>query len=263
MPQFQGFLNLGAAVALPALVNSQISTSVAGTWATWYVGGIGFLLAVTAVRGRALFSWLGFLALLCHIILWGGVGFIGSSGIVGAFLFISAGQGISRGLNRTSIQAEDFRNQASKAAVLAAERTVLRVERQRLFDLTLNSALPSLRNIALRAGKLNPQERAQALILEAQLRDEIRGRKLLCPTVRDAALLARDRGVSVLFLDDGGLDGAMAAEVDAIHEKIAHAIHSVAEGRLTVRAVKGETFRVTVVASRAGTSKPDLWLKFS
>ena len=263
LPRFQALLNIGAAVAVPALVNSQISTNLAGGWATWYVGGIGVLLAVTAVRGRAFFSWLGFIALFAHVVLWGGVGFIGSSGIVGAFLFISAGQGMSRGLNRTSREAQEFREQASSAAVLAAQRTVLRTEGQQLFDRTLNTALPTLRNIVSRAGKLTAQERSQALILEAQLRDEIRGRKLLSANVREAALQARARGVSVLFLDDGGLDGLVSAEVDEIHDQIATAIHSVLDGRVTVRAVRGETFKVTLVASRAGTSKPDLWLKFS
>jgi hypothetical protein len=263
LPRFQGVLNIGAAVAVPSLVNSQISTDLAGSWATWYVGGIGILLAITAVRGRAFLSWLGFIALLGHVVLWGGVGFIGASGIVGAFLYISAGQGMSRGLNRTSRQAQEFREQASSAAVLAAQRTVLRIERQQLFDKTLKTALPTLRSIVARAGKLNAEERSQALILEAQLRDEIRGRKLLSTNVRDAALQARARGVSVLFLDDGGLDGVFSSEVDEIHDKIATAIHSVLDGRITVRAVRGETFKVTVVASRAGTSKPDLWLKFS
>lgn len=261
LPMYQAVLNLMASVALPYYVSSQISTAVEGTFATWYLGACGLLMAATAVRGHRWLPWIGVVALLVHIVWWGGPEFIFNSGFVGVVLFVAAGQGISAGLRATSRRAEAYRELASATAAATAEKSAARSERQRLIGATLAGSLPILQRIVDTKGQLSAQEREQALLLEASLRDEIRGRYLMSPEVRSATLAARKRGVEVLLLDDGGLD-AVALEIrERIHQEVAAAIQKVDAGKITVRTVRGEQHLVTVVATRPDQVAPDVWLK--
>ena len=99
-------------------------------------------------------------------------------------------------------------------------------------------------------------------MLEASLRDEIRGRGLMTPAIRSAAQKARLRGVEVVILDEGGLDDTSEGNRSEILAKVAAAFEDVHEGRITLRAPAEEAWRVTLVATRAGIAKPDIWLKF-
>lgn len=263
LPKGQAWVNLGAAIVVPILVNSQIDTEVAGTFATWYVGAIGILLTATAVRGYRLVPWLGLANLFIQVVIWGGWGFVMNSGIVGAFLFVAAGQGLSQGIRVTSRSAQEYREQATRLAAESTEATVSRAERQRLITSALQEAVPTLTLIMQRGGKLNASQRAEALRLEAQLRDEIRGRALISPAVRQAASEARQRGVEVLLLDDGGLDGLEPQQVADLQRQVAELLAGVQTGKVTVRTVKGEDWKVTVVATRSGAAAPDLWIKLS
>jgi hypothetical protein len=74
---------------------------------------------------------------------------------------------------------------------------------------------------------------------------------------------ARQRGVEVLVLDESGLDDLTAIEREEILDRAANAFSSVTEGRLTIRAPKGEDWKITVVAVRPGASAPDVWVKLS
>jgi hypothetical protein len=108
---------------------------------------------------------------------------------------------------------------------------------------------------------LNEAQRREALLLEAGLRDEIRGANLLTDPMRAAIKAARLRGIEVLVMDEGGLDCLKEDERTTLLNKAAESIAVVEAGRLTIRAPKQEEWRVTVVAVRPGESKPDLWLK--
>ena len=80
--------------------------------------------------------------------------------------------------------------------------------------------------------------------------------------MRTAIMAARQRGVEVLVLDEGGLDDLSEVERLSVLAKVAASIEIVTEGRLTIRSPKGESWRITVAAIRPGTAAPDLWLKF-
>jgi hypothetical protein len=98
--------------------------------------------------------------------------------------------------------------------------------------------------------------------LEARLRDDIRGRDLVNEEVRLATRNARERGVEVVLLDEGGLTNISQIELNNILGKVSGAINSVAAGKIVVRSPRGESWLVTVIATRSGTEAPDLWLKF-
>jgi hypothetical protein len=136
------------------------------------------------------------------------------------------------------------------------------LERRAILETALRGALPMLNQIKNQNGKLTEPQKLEARLLEATLRDEIRGRGLMSQSIRDAARNARLRGVEVIILDEGGLDHIAVEERDQILQKVAVAIGEVTEGRITLRAPDSEDWRVTLVATRPGIAKPDLWLKF-
>ena len=99
-------------------------------------------------------------------------------------------------------------------------------------------------------------------MLEASLRDDIRGRTLLNQRLRTELTIARSRGIEAVILDEGGLLDLSEPEREEIRDKIADALSRISEGRVTIRAPKGEKWAATLVATRSGTQEPDVWLRF-
>lgn len=263
-------LSMGWLLALVAVIgalatalsaNAGIGEGETGTYASWYVGGMGVLLGVVAVRGQALFAWLGSTLITLVVIDAAGVGGILTAGVVGMLVLIAAGQGTARALARAARELAELQasEKASQIAISSAESSA-RERRNRLQNV-LEQALPALKLISGKSGKLNARQREEMLYLEANLRDEIRGRLLISEEVKSAVTRARSRGIQVLLLDEGGLEVLTESERKNVLVKIATAIDSVKEGKVTVRSPRGETFVVTVVATRPGTSAPDLWLR--
>jgi hypothetical protein len=126
----------------------------------------------------------------------------------------------------------------------------------------LKEALPALTSISSNDWNVDERGRTELMQLEARLRDDIRGRDLVNEEVRLATKSARERGVEVVLLDEGGLANLSQVELNNILGKVAKAISSVAAGKIVVRSPRGERWLVTVIATRSGTDTPDLWLKF-
>jgi hypothetical protein len=126
----------------------------------------------------------------------------------------------------------------------------------------MRGALPMLTIIQNQHGALDDNQKLEAKLLEASLRDEIRGTGLINPYVRESVKLARLRGVEVILLDEGGLDHVEQGHKQEILFKASEAISRIHSGRVTLRAPAGESWCVTLVATRPGIAKPDLWLKF-
>ena len=261
LPRAQAIFNLIAASLVPLFVNQRLSPADAQSFGAWYVGGVGMLLAVTAVREHPLVAWLGMLSLTSQIIIWGSPTIVLQIGLVGSLLFVAAGQGIARGLRLASTELKEYPKQARLSAAASASATASRLERKRLVEGALQDAVPTLKYLVSRQGHLTQDDKKEALMLEAQLRDEIRGRSLIDRRTRAAAKAARLRGVTVAMLDDGGLSDASQVEIVSLRGQIVEALNSVAAGQVTVRAVSGEPWRVTILATRSGVTAPDLWLR--
>jgi hypothetical protein len=110
-------------------------------------------------------------------------------------------------------------------------------------------------------GDLSESQKLDSRMLEAALRDEIRGRGLMNDLIRTAALEARRRGVEVIILDEGGLDKVADEQREEILATVADAIANVGEGRITLRAPAEDQWKVTLVATRPGVASPDVWLR--
>jgi hypothetical protein len=109
---------------------------------------------------------------------------------------------------------------------------------------------------------LTDSQKQNAKNLEARLRDEIRGRNLISPEIVEAVSNARARGVEVLLFDEGGTDNLSETERADILTRVVEELLTVTSGKVIVRAPKGESWKVTFVASQRGKNTPDIWLKF-
>lgn len=263
MPKPLALTNLVVCAAIPLLINSQLDAGHLGDYATWYVLGVGTILAATAVRGRRRLAWIGLLILVAEIAAWGGFASLASTGLPGVLSLMVTGHAVSLGVERAVRAAKELNAKTIETVASAAAAEAASQVRSRLADQTLKTAVPALNLIAALGGKLNDAQRSEALLLEAALRDEIRGATLLNDPVRAAIKAARERGVEVLVLDEGGLDDLGVAERNEILNRTASSFATVNSGRLTIRSPKGEDWKITVVAVRPGATAPDIWLKLS
>lgn len=263
MPRWVAWIDLIVCALIPLAINSQLDASHLGDYATWYVLGVGTILGGMAVRGRRVLAWVGLAVLVLEIAYWGGVGSLASTGLPGVLSLIVTGHAVSLGVERAVKAAQELNRLAAVSAAEAAAVEAAGEVRSKLLDKTLRTALPALNLIAALGGNLTDSQKREALLLEAALRDEIRGEELLNDSMRAAIKAARERGVEVLVLDEGGLVGLEPEEREQLLNRASASFANVSAGRLTVRSPLGEDWRITVAAVRPGTAEPDLWLKLS
>ncbi|MFM6940141.1 MAG: hypothetical protein ACKOUD_05985 [Rhodoluna sp.] len=248
---------------IPLAIGSQLDPKHLTDYATWYVLGVGTVLGGMAVRGQRMLAWFGLIILVGEIAMWGGVASLASTGLPGVLSLLVTGHAVSIGVERAVRTTRELDQQAEiTAAETAATEAASRI-RGTLLEKTLRTSIPALNLIAALGGELNESQKREARLLEAGLRDEIRGEELLNDAMRRAIKLARERGIEVLVLDEGGLSGLGSEEREILLDRAAASFVNVSSGRLTVRAPQGENWRVTVAAVRPGHSEPDLWLKLS
>ena len=261
LPQAMAALNLVVAVLIPLILLPTIPKSFAGSYATWFVGAISCLIAATAFRLHGVLASFMAVQLVIQLILWGGFGVLGNTGAIGTVIYLAAGLLMAAGLRSTSKATDLHNTETVRIAAETAFKTATRKERQHRINKALRKAQPILSQIANSDKPLSPAQRIEARKLEAALRDDIRGQDLISPAVRRAVDAARSRGVEVTLLDEGGLQGLPDNDVKRILRKVAATVSKVESGRITVRAPQGEAWNVTVMATRSGVAKPDIWLK--
>ena len=262
LPMPQAIFNLVVASLVPLLINSNLDPETADMYSTWYVVGIATLMATTAVRQQKFIAWLGTAVLVIQVIAWAGLiaGF--QTGLIGALMLVFSGHTISVGLRNAYRDTMAFNKLALDTQTEKVVNAAASEVRRARLDGALRGALPMLNEIKNNHGKLTDAQKQEAKLLEAELRDEIRGRGLMTRDVREAVRAARMRGVEVVVLDEGGLDQLSSNHREEILIQAATSISQVSEGRITLRAPAAEEWHVTLVATRPGIAKPDLWLKF-
>jgi hypothetical protein len=67
--------------------------------------------------------------------------------------------------------------------------------------------------------------------------------------------------VEVQLLDDGGLDELDPIELDQLLNRVARELSQIQSGRVVIRSVAGEDWRLTMAAIRKGADQPDLFLR--
>jgi hypothetical protein len=111
-------------------------------------------------------------------------------------------------------------------------------------------------------GRLSEDDRREAMLLEADLSDEVMGGALVVKSVSRAARLARLRGVEVYLLDDGILAQVEGVELEEIHQKVVDVITNQLTGKVTVRATSGNRWHVSITAFERGSKVPNVDWKF-
>lgn len=261
LPRWIAALNFIAAITVPLLVTAGLADRAMTSYTTWYVAAMGTLLAITAVRGRATFAWIGIASMVIETLLWGGATVLFSGGIFGAVFLVIAAHAAARALAASDQMISQFREKSLATDTATAAQSAARAERERRVTQTLSGVLPQLERIVMADGDLNESERVLAVLTEAELRDQIRGRSLAHPELAEQTRLARSRGVEVQLLDDGGFENLDDEEISNLLERVATELRSVETGKVVIRSVSGESWNLTMAAIRKGAEQPDLFLR--
>jgi hypothetical protein len=261
LPKICAWLCVLVAAVVPALVNAALGGYQPGNYTTWYISGVATLLAITAVRQGRLQSTIGTVILVVQVLVFAGPMALFNSGLAGAVLLVFVGQISSYLLSSAEAEAARYREQASATLAATAANSAARQERKARLSQTLQRAMPMLELIAQRGSALTEAERLEARLLEAELRDQIRGRNLAVPMLTSVVGQLRRNGVDVQLLDDGGIDDLEQPHREELLAEVAQQIAGVKTGKVVVRAVRGESWRVTVAALRRDSAIPDLFLR--
>jgi len=259
MPPLLAWINLLVIAIVPQLVHGAIDVSRVDSQTSWYVSGIGALLAITAIRGQQAVSWLGAAVLSLEVLVWGGTESMFNSGLAGALGLVVAANVLSYALARIEAETQNYLDKTIEIEAAAAIESVTRMERSRRLTETLRVSYPLLQKIA--TGRLDEDAQQEAKLLEAELRDGIRGRELIDDKLKKAIRAARERGVEVVVLDEGGLSSLTEISKTEIRQRLSTELDQIFSGRVIIRAPRGGKTSATFVASRPGTAKPDVFLK--
>jgi hypothetical protein len=255
------YFNLLVALVVPILMAQAIQYDYAFGYSTWHVAGLATLMGITAVRQHPILAWLGVLFVVAEVLIWGGPETLFNSGIIGAMLLVTAAQGASSAITSSTKAANEAKSRVldNEASVLAA--SAARAERKRRVQEALRGSLPLLEQIVSKNGDLTKDQQLSAMLAEAALRDQIRGRMLIEPILVDAIASARARGVEVQLLDDGGMVEMDPQERLDLLERVALEVGAINSGKVVIRSVAGEEWKLTVAAIRKDSDRPDLFLR--
>ena len=258
MPTFLALINLLLVAIVPQLAHEAIDVATIDSQTSWYVSGLGALLAVTAIRGQQSISWIGAAILSLDVLVWGGPGSAFTSGLAGALSLVVATNVLSYAFARIDTETQTYLDKAIEIEAKTAIEVATRTERSRRLTETLQISYPLLQKIS--KGQIDEESRQEAKLLEAELRDGIRGRELIDEQLKAAIRSARLRGVEVVVLDEGGLTSLTESSKTEIRHRFASELLQISGGRVTIRAPRGGKTNATFVASRPGTAKPDVFL---
>lgn len=208
-------------------------------FATWHLGAISLILMMLIARGRARYAWAGFLLLATGSILWAHLHSLGPAFgidlVTRHAATLLAGTLFLFGLRHSAgtlavLQQAGTRRAADEATAQAGSH-----EREAQLARVNTLARPALE--LLGAGDpTTAADRAEFLIVEASLRDAIRGRSLFIEPLIAACRAARARGVEVSLLDDSA-DSAdrNAVALPVLAAAVARELDTVPSGRFTAR----------------------------
>ncbi|HEU5222586.1 MAG TPA: hypothetical protein VFU07_02765 [Candidatus Lumbricidophila sp.] len=248
MPTWLAHLLLGLVLLIIVIVPVGIDLSKPTGYATWYVAAVGTLLAIMMARRARIHAWIGVAALIAHTVVWAGPGALGGFGVIGSAVWVGIAQVLIDAIANTTAEARRYIAAEQEAEAWRAAQDANVFEGLERLRITRAIAAPMLRSIVDADGALAAAERAEARLLEASVRDEIRGRMLLDDRVRAAVRAIRGNGGKVLLLDEGGLDQVGPERRQQIISGVADALEATQADEVIVRtATPDSAVAVTVV----------------
>lgn len=254
-------LVLGIAMAITVLIDWDLPDRGWAGYATWNFGAVNWLFFFLTFRGRVALGWIGLALMSAVTIGWAlsvGRGYLDGVDLVvrhaGTLLMGTLFSILFRrtAARITAIQREQVSQAASEVAALTeiGEREVQAAQLGA-------EAQPLLERIA--AGDyLDPAQQRGFELLEASLRDTLRGGALRTPDVAAAVREARLRGASVVLLDDRNepLDGATGA---AVESALLAELVTLASGSMTARLLpSGRDMIATIVRNDGRRRRIDI-----
>ncbi len=251
MPDWLAAFDLAVSIVLPLLVTSQLDPGAENGYATWYVAAVGTLMTIAAARRQLVVAWLGVIALALQSVLWAGPLSLGDLGVIGSIVWVAIAHMLTSALATAARETRRYAQAEREAAAWQAAQDAHLFEGRMRLAQTNRIAAPMLRRIADREGELTDAQRRECRMLEAAIRDEIRGRMLLTDAVRSEVLRARERGSVVTLLDEGGIDDLDEPTRDRVLSRLAEAVAGSNADRIIARtAAEGSPVAVTVVGLR-------------
>ncbi|WP_280371380.1 sensor histidine kinase [Nocardia wallacei] len=219
---------------------------------SWILMAYSYVLALLGIRGRVGAAWAG-LGAAAVAFATAGAGW--SAAIDGSAVTagtVSAVTGFALYMRPTLRSFHHARAEVARNAGAEARTAAHDGERRRQLAYLDRTARPMLELLA--AGRpLDDAEQHECALLEAQLRDRLRAPGFATSAMARAARRARQRGVTVTLLDDGGLTSATDAARAQVLATAVAALEETSAGRITVRALPpGRPLLATIVV----TSEP-------
>lgn len=258
LPMWVALAALAATLIVPTAVGAGVGP-VTGipTYATWYIGGLGALMVIVMVRRRPWIAWGGTILIVAGALFWMGADAL-RLGAIGSIVWVGIAHLLQSSIDRAARDTGTLAELESAASAWQASQEGRDNERRVQVQRALAIAGPVLTRVIVQEGALSDEDRAVATLAEMQLRDELRGMRLLDDRVRAAVAAARLRGVQVALFDDGGLEGVDAAALTNIRAELAETIATAPSRHLIVRTSPDEQIAVTVVGrASAGRTEAD------
>ncbi|KAA8882140.1 hypothetical protein F3087_39530 [Nocardia colli] len=222
---------VASAGAIATLIaNEHVTAELHAHTSVWTAYTAGSALAMLVLRGRNVLAWAGTAATWFAVVLAAGgepTAYVQAVVPLVNVAIAAAFAAIMRSLRQLEIES-------TARAVKQARVDAQNAERKRQLNRLDRRARPMLERIAA-AVPFQADEREECRLLEAELRDELRAPQLSTPELLAAARGARQRGVEVMLLDDGGLETAPPLLCTRVRQVATLELDKVQDGHITVR----------------------------
>ncbi|TQM33464.1 hypothetical protein FB390_5194 [Nocardia bhagyanarayanae] len=248
---------MAAAAPIGAVLGlSQLPVPIANATQLWFLGAASAYLNFMCIRAASAWAWAALAAQVVVCTVWTantrqgfmtglGFSFINAAPLLMATFF-------SRVVRPMAQSILSLRRQAAERSAAEAAAEAGQQERDTRLNHLDNAARPLLETIA--SGRpLSAAEQEQCQLLEAELRDEILGGRMVDRDIMAAARKARGRGVAVVLDDGGGLDAAGADLTGVVRSVVRRALDHADSGEVIARVLPPGRDLVASVLLRGAT----------
>lgn len=248
---------LAAVVGLGLLVVSVLPESRPG-YALWFPSFVWVPLGGLALRGHPVLALLGASLSAATTMVWAAgepaAGLDdGLYRVVSPTAVVVIAVGIALLVRQHAVEVQRARAEQLLAARVSAGARAAEAERRSRLAQIEQLAAPVL--LLLRDGhRVDDRLAAECRLLEAALRDGIRGRLLVDPAVRETLWAARTRAVEITLLDDSGSDDARSASpvADVARRCLVEVVEKLENGVVTARLSGPDEATLVVITPDAG-----------
>ena len=226
-------------------------------YTSWHFGANTFVLFMVALRGRVAWGASGMVMMSLITIHWTwattGDAWHGFDLTYRQIATYFAGAFFAFWLRRTARQIVQFQEAERRRIADEQGLSAAADERRLQLERVRRLAGPALVRIA--AGETTPDDRVEHRLLEAELRDQIRGRALAVDPLPEALRAARARGVEAALLDDLRDDAPSPEYVATAAAWAAERLGTVTSGDATIRLAHVDGMPVVTFATSDGSAQ--------